>query len=190
MNGRQWIAGLLGPTPRAPEPTWPQIMDLARQVYGKGATRYLADQLGVTQRTAQRYLTGQHAPRRGGVRERLRALTAGTRTTQQAEMDLQHRKATAAHLRGIKTLWPPVITVVSRSSAGRPTHRRIGAPLTRVHAGLERVARLWEQGHQTRAQYALSDCVIARYAGEASDNAQGLAAILLVIDYPEGMDYT
>lgn len=183
-------------------PTWWDVLEHIEDTQGRGASRYLADQLGVTVRTAQRYLSGQHQPTRHAVRDRLAGVSADLEAERAADQEAEyagqleeqsraHRRETADYLRLMTVLHPPQITVRNTSdSKVKDKTYNISRPLDRMGPGLAGVADLWERGDYAGADAALSDAVIARWNSEPSDDRHGLAMVLQVIDYPYGIDYS
>jgi hypothetical protein len=183
MRGRDWIAGLLA-APEVPAPTWRDVLDYARQEHGRGATRWLADTLSVTQRTAQRYFTGQHSPTRHQVREHLGPLVESLRAEAQAEADQLHREETAAYLAEIQALRPrgPLLVRSKSDLKELPTIRKV---VDYYRVDLTEAAEAWRAGDDERAEELLSDQIIGGYGGSGT----GLAEILEVDDYLGGLDY-
>lgn len=207
MNGYQWIESLIeAPAPiAAPEPmgapTWWDVLEYVEDTQGRGASRFLADRLGVTIRTAQRYLSGQHQPARLEVRNRLADVAAEIEAERAADQDAEcadavaeraraHRKDVADFLRLIDRLDPQRITCRNKSTGSSTEHTYTVKPLDRMGPGLAEVADLWESGDFGGAVDALSDSIVARYGNEASDNRHGFATVLEIVDYPRGIDYS
>lgn len=185
MNGISWIRGLTRQGPAPAEPTWSDVLEAAREEYGPRTTRYLADSLGVTLRTAQRYVAGQHKPTHHAVRDRLEPLYENLRAERQADYDQAHRDEVAAFLREIRKVSPGQIRVRDLSSRKvRDGFRNITEWL---NVDLELVAMAWESGDEVLADRLLSDQIIGEYGldGEVS----GLEHSLRVRDYVEGIDY-
>ena len=166
MRGKDWLESL------TPELDWQDVLDAIRDEFGRGAVGFLADALGVTPRTAQRYYTGEI-----GEPARHREQLAGV--IKRAE-----RRAAAAIIRQIDTLDPGTIAVKTKSGKDKQGTRDPGT-LYDMAPGMARVADLWEAGADDRAEDALSDAVIARYFEEDSDNRHGGAALLEISDYSD-----
>lgn len=207
MNGEDWLASLIAaPAPiAAPEPmgapTWWDILEYVEDTQGRHASRWLSEQLGVTMRTAQRYLTGQHEPKRAAIRGRLDEVAreieaeraadqAAEHADEVAEQADRHRQEVADFIRLITRLDPEKITCVSKSDPSRKAATYSVKPLDRMGPGLAEVADRWERGDFGGAADALSDSIVARYGDEASNNRHGLAAVLEIEDYPVGIDYS
>jgi len=164
MRGRDWLESV------TPELGWHEVLDAIREEFGRGAVGFLADALGVTDRTARRYYSGEIAEP-----SRHREQLAGV--IKRAE-----RRAAADLLRQVDTLDPGTIKVKTKSGKDKQGSRDPGE-LTDMAAGMQRVADLWERGADDRAEEALSDAVIARYFQEDSDDRHGGAALLEISDY-------
>lgn len=166
MRGSEWLESL------TPELGWQDTLDAIREEFGKGAVGFLARALGVTERTAQRYYSGEIAePARH--REQLAGVT-----------DRAQRRAAAAIIRQVDTLDPGTISVKTKSGKDKQGTREPGT-LYDMADGMARVADLWAAGADDRAEDALSDAVIARYFGDFSDDRHGGAALLEISDYSD-----
>jgi hypothetical protein len=194
VDGSQWLVGLLdkGTPPPEPEPvTWRDLLDQVREDYGRGATRHLADTLGVTQRTAQRYMTGQHTPYRHAVRDLMaeEITAAQERKAEQyrAELDQWYqdrRDELAAFVELINVVRPRSGVVVgSKSNFATPLSKR--SMDFGVRVDMTDVAQAIRDDDIDGAADLLSDQIIAAYGGSGT----GLAEILHIVDYPGGLDY-
>lgn len=183
MRGKDWIGGLLAPA-EVPAPTWRDVLDYARAEHGRGATRWLSNTLQVTQRTAQRYFTGQHTPTRHQVREHLGAVVETLRAEQQAVADEQRRQEIADFLALIRAVRPRGPLIVSSKSNPREqlSTRKV---VDFYYVDLTEAAEAWRNGDDDLAEDLLSDQVIAAYGGTGT----GLAEILHVEDFLGGLDY-
>jgi len=186
MKGLDWLSSLTAPPPPITEPTWWDLMARA-ETYGRGrggqATRWLAGQMGVTVRTAERYLTAEFQPTKPATVARADAAIARIRSERELEREQLHRRETSDFLRLIDRIDPGTILVVSLSAPNATPSKRTPRVLDQMGAGMARVAQLWEQGARYAAENALSDAVIARYGRESSGNRYGLAATLRIVDY-------
>jgi len=191
MRGAEWIRSLLTePRPIEP-PSWADVLGQVRADHGKGATRYLAGRMGVTMRTAQRYYTGQHVPSRAHARAAMAAEIEAVRDARYQRAVAKWFKDTADLLRMITRLDVGIMVVINKSGPinRKPQRRYPKIKLRNIDEGLAKVADLWEKRRIVAAEQALSNTILAAYNGEASDDWDGLAAALDIIDYPMGIDY-
>jgi len=191
VRAEEWIAGLAAAPPRPAEPSWADVVARVRADNpGRGAAaRTLAETMGVTRRTAQRYLTGQHAPKRAAVRAAAGPLY-GTLRAEAAAAHVQATRDRAARaLRNIGKLRPGKVIVYDKSGRPVQTKRTIGW-LDKMAAGLGKVADLWRAGKTREAGAALEKAIVNRYGGARSDARDGLADTLGVVDFPQGIAHT
>lgn len=155
------------------------IMGAIRDIYGGGASHRIADVMGFTLRSGQRYLKDEQHPTTPEARARFTTLRA------EAEEHL-----TAGLIRLIDTIDAGTVTVIllSVTPHDEDGDRNIGE-VDNLGPGMDRVADLWEAGFKQAAADAFDAAVIARYAGESADDAHGLASVLGIIDYKDGINY-
>lgn len=191
MRAEEWIASLAAAPPPPAEPMWSDVVSAARGAFpARGAAaRFLAQTMGVTQRTAQRYLTGQHAPKRAAVRAAAAPLYDAIRQARAADHVKATRARVARALRNIGKVKPGKVIVYSKSGKPVATKRVIGW-LDGMAAGLAKVADLWKAGKTREAGAALEKAILNRYGGARSDARDGLADTLGVVDFAQGIAHT
>ena len=142
-------------------------------------------------RTAQRYYTGQHVPSRAHARAAMAAEIEAVRDARYQRAVAKWFKDTADLLRMITRLDVGIMVVINKSGPinRKPQRRYPKIKLRNIDEGLAKVADLWEKRRIVAAEQALSNTILAAYNGEASDDWDGLAAALDIIDYPMGIDY-
>jgi len=186
VDGKTWLESLEPPQGGGQPVEWLDVLVFAEQEHGPRATRWLADEMGVSLRTAQRYMRLDHAPHRRGPAGAARHLMADVGRRMADESEAQRRDDTADLIRLIRTITPGVVWVRPKSSSkGRPTKRTI-KQLSGVDLGA--VADAWADDDPDEADAALSDAIIDAY-GQLS-NTPNLAEYLQIVDYETGLDYT
>ncbi|WP_075297805.1 MULTISPECIES: hypothetical protein [unclassified Pseudonocardia] len=126
--------------------------------HGRGTTRWLAEELGVSMRTVQRWRKGTQAPRDS---QRVTGLA-----------DAQQVRVNA--LRSARTVSVGAVSVISRSSGAPDGGRNVGT----VGADFNIAADLLEQGaSEDEVQAAISDAVMDGYGGN------GFGEVLEIDDY-------
>lgn len=126
--------------------------------HGRGTTRWIAEQLGVSQRTVQRWRKGTQSPRN----------TAGV-----ARLADPNRVRVNA-LRNARAVSVGSVSVFSRSSGALDGSRNVGM----VGADFNVAADLLEQGaSEEEVQAAISDAVMDGYGGN------GFGEVLGIDDY-------
>lgn len=195
MRGRDWLASLGGGAPEPSRPEWLDVLIWAQEQHpGRGeASKWLAAEMGVDVRSAQRWLKLDAQPTRTReLRQRAEELRDRVHDEQRRQNEDQRRHFVADLIESMTTLTPGVVAVVSRSSGQREGTRTIDR-LDNMADGLAKVAQAWRDGDEIEAEAALSDAVLARYdEGYMGDsaNTQGLAALLVITDYRDGIEYT
>jgi hypothetical protein len=170
-TSKDWFAGL------GKGASFGDRMTAVRQAHGKGASRWIAGQAGVSQRTAQRWLAGTQQPSKTTA-ARLGKLSKSA-----------DRRIVAARLRKIRTVTPGHVGVVSKSD-GRPDGYRHLRQSLNVSPVMDAVADAWMSGDESRAQSLFDDAVMATYGGEAADYREGLAGTLGISDYRDDFQFT
>ena len=180
MNGREWLQSLGGGSPEPARPEWLDVLVWAQEQHpGRGeAARWLADELGVNVRSAQRYLALDAEPKRGAARSNAEALRVRLENELRDQAAEQRRGYVAGLLREMSSLKPGTVEVVNKSDH-RPAGTRRVPPLDDVD--LDRVADLWEADDEDGAEEELSDVIMDAYGG--------LSEFLLITDYLDGIDY-
>jgi transcriptional regulator with XRE-family HTH domain len=146
-----------------------------RAQHGKGASRALADRLGVSLRQAQRYLRGDI--KRPPV-EKERAIR-----------DSADRRVIASNaLTGARTVSVGRVGVVD--SRGKRSTRPAGTLVVddQMRAALAEAARLHEQGDDRGAEAAMGAAIMGGYSRASRDNRTIAPGALSVTDYPDGLD--
>lgn len=176
MNFDQAIASLGRPR------SFGEAIAALRAQHGKSLTRFLADELGVTMRTAQRYAKGEFRPstRTAAGRERLdKTLRAVDRGRNAARL-----------LRNAKRVNVGRVRVVDRSS-GKPAGtrmvgaHRVGDTLTAVE--LENVADLLDAGDFDSAAEEFSNAMLDAYSVSKNDPPGTASGPLLIVEYLTGI---
>lgn len=171
MKSRTWMRRF------GRDASFDDLLAAARAEHGTRASTWLAARLQVSQRTAQRYLAGTQRPSRR---------TAGRIANVRRAVG---RRAAAAQIRRVRTVNVGRVPVYDLSGGVGDGYRTIGT--VDVTAVMDRVADLYEQGRDEEAEELFDNAVIAAYAGESdiSDDS-GLASVLAVQDYRNGINYT
>jgi hypothetical protein len=192
MRGRDWLASLGGGVPDPPRPEWLDVLIWAQEQHpGRGeASKWLAAEMGVDVRSAQRWLKLDAQPTRTReLRHRAEQLRDRLHAEQRKASAADRRDFVADLLAAMTTLTPGRVSVASKSS-GRPQGTRDIGRLDNMAAGLAGVAEAWRDDDPDEAEARLSDAILSRYGGGDSDDTQGLAALLYVTDYHDGIRYT
>lgn len=150
-----------------------EVMDAVREEHGRGSSRWLSEQLGISQRQARRYLSGQ-------VRR-----PPATRASDIRSQIPTGRRA-ARRLRDLRTILAPRVPVISKSSGNPDGTRRIGtvAVTAELREALDEAARLLEEGDAAGAEDAFSTGLLNAYGGRGG----GVGQYLSIEDY-SGMDF-
>lgn len=186
MDGTSWLRSLGGPPAEAREPEWLDVLIYAQEQHPApgAAAQWLADELGVSRRSGERYLAlGQQPTQRArAASERLRDDIRDA----WAEADAaEARQQVADLLRLIRSVEPGRVEVVDISDGrGMKSVRSIQGSLD---VDLEAVASAWEDEDDQAAADALSDAIIRAY-GDKGD-VDELDANLMITDYLDGIDY-
>jgi len=185
------------------EVEWLDVLVYAEEKHpGKGeAAKWLAGELGVSVRSAQRYLAvttpgvkESQQPSRHTVTEAVERLRARIQREWDEADEAHQRRQVADLLRAIRRIKPGKVKVRSVSRGkGRHGHARTG-PLdgTRtinrwVSVDLSDVADLWEDRQDGEAAAALSDAIIDAYG--AAGDIDELSSSIRITGYPPDLDY-
>lgn len=188
MDGISWIRSLGGPPAAAREPDWLDVLIYAEEQHpGKGdAARWLAGELGVSVRSAERYRALGQLPARHRVTDELDRIRDQIRE-EWAEADAeQARQQVADLLRLITTVSPGRVEVLNLSgkNRGRVESRSIVGDLP---VNLGDVASAWEDEDEEGAALALSEAIIEAYGDRGA--VDELHAYLDISSYVDGLDY-
>lgn len=167
MQGRTWLASLSVPTPHR-EATWLDILVYAEEHHpgytGRGAaSKWLAAELGVDVRSAQRYLKLDYPPGRHVVRDAAERLRGEIESQWASEDASQQRADVAELLRLIDRLQVGKVSVVNTSGKAKPSSRDLSKPLSGLRGALSDVADAWEDEDDELAEDLLSDAVLQAY---------------------------
>lgn len=187
MDGVSWLKSLGGPAAAQREPEWLDVLVYALDEHpGRGeAAKWLAGELGVTVRSAERYLAlgmqptlhARDAAERLKGRVRAEWAKADEETARQQVADL---------LRLIRHVEPGVVEVEDLSDPRMGGSRSIPGPPLSVDLGP--VADAWEDEDEDAAAQALSDAIMEAYGDRGS--SPNLHEHLSIVDYRDGIDYS
>jgi hypothetical protein len=142
---------------------------------GKGeASRYLADQYGVSRRQAQRWLAGKGAPDvKSGRRDAVRNDPAAARAR------------AAARMRSAKVIAAGKVPVQAKSSQKGAGARNVGVVTVSpaVHRLLSQAADNLESGNKAEAAQLASDAIMRAYGESKGDNGGHAAGNLEIADW-------
>lgn len=158
---------------------WREALSAIRAEHGKGTSRFLAGELGVSMRTAQRWQAGAQVP---STRDNRQGALSGV-----AKRDYVAAQA----LRRASTVTVGHVKVDSRSSGQPDGSRPVGTLLVDplMRAELANVANLLENGQHEAAGDALSDALLGGYSAQRARDARHIApGVLTIRDYPTGVD--
>lgn len=195
MRGREWLASLGGGGPDPAPAEWLDVLvDALEQHPGRGeAAKWLAGEMGIHVRSAQRYLKLDQQPKRGGPAAAAKRLQRELDERRKSESDSQRRGQVADLLGAMRTITPGRVVVRPKSERNARDSTRTIKELDNMSGGLERVADAWRDGDEYLAEDELSDSILARYDndyhGDSTDR-EGLASYLYIVDYLDGIDYT
>lgn len=176
MNFQTAIASLGRPK------TFGEAIAAIRAEHGKRASKFLAEQLGVTMRTAQRYLKGEFQPRTN---------TAAGRTRREGVMRAASRRWVAAALLRNATRVNVGRVRVWDKSKDRPAGTRfvgmhtVGGTL--LAEDLVAVADLLQDGREDEALFAFSDAMLDAYSRDKGDPPGTASGPLYIYDYLTGI---
>lgn len=186
MDGISFLRSLGGGGAYSREPEWLDVLVYAEENHpGKGqAARWLADELDVNVRSAQRYLQLGQQPTlyardaAEGLRQRVREEWADA-----DEADA--RQQVSDLLRLIRHVDPGFITVSEISDPNAPDSTR--ASVGEVDVDLSAVADAWDDEDDQAAADALSDAIIQAYGDKGG--VDELHDNLMIVDYRDGIDW-
>lgn len=195
MNGSSFLRSLEGGAASHREVEWLDVLVYAEENHpGPGnAARWLADEMGVSRRTAERYLAittpgteQSHQPRRAeqvAAADRLREEIQEEWDDADAEQD---RQQVADLLRLIRKIKPGRV-IVRDVSSGRTkdSQRTIGKPLD---VDLDAVAEAWEDGDDQEAADLLGQIIIEAYGNDGG--VEELDENIMIVDYLDGIDWS
>lgn len=169
MNARDWFDQM------GSEGGFGAILDAARLEFGRGATRWLADTMGVNIRQAQRWYKGETRPGRdamarfpGGPSGPLRSAIA------------------AVNLAKVHRIKVGSIDVFSLSDGAPDGSRK--PPTLDVGGVMGEVAALVHAGRLADAEELFDRAVLNAYEGRDLRDDDGLGAVLGISDYASGIE--
>lgn len=176
MNFNQAIASLGRPK------TFGEAIAALRAEHGKATTRVLADRLGVTIRTAQRYVRGQFEPNT--------RTTAGRERREKTMLAASRRWVAAGLLRRATHVNVGRVAVLDKSKNRPGGTRFVG--LHRVGdtvpaQALSQIAGQIQAGQMAQAEEAFSTLMLDAYAVSRGDQAGAASGPLAVSDYLTGI---
>lgn len=197
MRGEDWLDSLAAPSGGgAPRVEWLDVLiEADAQPH---PAQWLQDKIGVSRKSAERYRAAVGSGK-GGVGAQ--PARGQARINAQAAIDELQEQRDAEAAGADRDDVADLIDAMSRMRVGRvrvqlisshdgdEEERDISEILDRMHPGLSEVADAWRDGNDSAAADALSASVIARYGKEDSDNRDGLAAVLRITDYIDGIRY-
>lgn len=185
------------------EVEWLDILVYAEEKHPEpgGAARFLERELGVSRRSAERYLAvtkpgvkESQQPARGVVKDAVEHLRARIQREWDRADDAHQRRQVADLLRAIRAIKPGRVKVrsVSRGKGRRGLPRTGSLDGTRtintwLSVDLADVADLWEQGKEGEAAAALSDAIVDAYGNRG--DVDELSSSIRITGYPLDLDY-
>lgn len=181
--------------------TGPAALEAIRAEHGRNSTRWLADQMGISLRQAQRYMAGQglsgrtaaNRARRDAVIELGAAPVRAQAQRVRADVSRQasRRWIAAALIRKATRVSVGRVKVWDKS-ANRPAgSRHVGSHRVdnrRMRAQLNQAASLLESGDEEGAMHAFSDALLDAYSTSKGDPPGMVSGPLYIYDYPTGID--
>lgn len=185
------------------EVEWLDVLVYAEEQHPEpgGAARFLERELGVSRRSAERYLavtkpgvSESQQPARHVVKDAVERLRGRIQREWDEADEAHQRRQVADLLRSIRQIKPGKVKVRS-VSAGRGRHgQRRGGSLdgTRtinewLSVDLADVADLWEERQDGEAAAALSDAIMDAYG--AKGDVDELSSSIRITGYPLDLDY-
>jgi hypothetical protein len=192
MNGIDFLHSLGFEAPRR-EVEWLDVLVYAQEQNPEpgGAARWLADEMGVSTRSAERYLAiatpgvkETQMPVRHAQVEAAERLKAEIKAEWDEEDSAAQRQQIADLLRLISHVSPGKVGVQSRSGPQAGGSRSIGGELD---VDLDAVADAWEDDDEDLAAAELSDAIVSAYGQRGG--VDSLDDALRITDYPPGLDW-
>lgn len=171
MRGRSWF-GLFGR-----DLSMEETLEQVRADHGRQASQWLADKLGVSRRTAQRYLAGTQRPSKR-TRQRLPNVERSVR-----------RKVAAGKISRVSRISVGRVAVINLSAGDYDGTRDIGNVSIPADV-MQEIADLYANGQDQEAEDLLNQAIVNIYAGEDPRDTGGLGSVLYVDSFPPGMSYT
>lgn len=147
-----------------------------RQHHGREASKWLSEKLGVSRRTAQRYLAGSQQP----------SAKTGKRLNRVKASAPISRQVAANRIAGVRRVNCGTASVVSKSDGTPDGIRRLNE-VDLPPGVMEQIAELYRQGEDAEAEAMFDDAVMAIYGGDPADDREGLASVLGVTNYEDGI---
>lgn len=151
-------------------------MTAVRTEHGRGASRWLASRAGVSQRTAQRWMAGTQKP---------------GKAAHQAVQQIRHgqqRRAAGERLRQITTVDVGEVAVdAGTGDDASPDGYRKPSGRLDIGSAMDLIAATYERGDDSEAERLFGVAVIAAYGGEEPTDDSGLASVLHITDYRDGI---
>jgi len=200
ISGVDWLRALEGGSAGHRTVEWLDVLVYAEEEHGSGASRWLADEMGVSLRSAERYLAitkpgvGQsQQPSRHAQVEAAQRLQARIQREWDRADAADQRRQVADLLRAIRRVAPGTVRVRSvsrgknRSGSPRATLESSRSIPGEIAVDLSDAADLWEQGLDGEAAAALSDAIIDGYGNRG--DIDELSRSIRIVEYPPDMDY-
>ncbi|WP_345572141.1 MULTISPECIES: helix-turn-helix transcriptional regulator [Actinomycetes] len=153
-----------------------ETLEQVRNEHGKKASSWLADKLGVSRRTAQRYLAGTQNPSKR-TRQRIPNVERSVR-----------RKVAAGKISRVRSMNVGRVVVINLSAGDEDGTRDIGN-VSLPPEIMEEIAALYADGQDQEAEDLLNQAIVNIYANDDPHDRGGLGSVLYIDNYSPGMSY-